>query len=292
MNYQRWFEKNTCSLNGKVIAITGATGGLGEPLCRHLAHLGADLILLARSQKKLDALTATLLAEYPDLSVRSILLDLEDIGVVRNAAEQLKTMRPDVLIHNAGAYSIPRHTTSLGVDNVFQINCLAPYYLTGEIMDALKDASGHVVIVGSIAHTYSVTDEMDVDFSTRRAASKVYGNAKRRFMLAEYERFEREKGISLSIVHPGITLTNITAHYPKLIFAVIKHPMKVIFMSPKKAALCIVKGLFESCEYGEWIGPRWFNIWGIPRKIKLKTFAKNEAITCYNKNQEMLAFIK
>ena len=34
----------------------------------------------------------------------------------------------------------------------------------------------------------------------------------------------------IAVTHPGITQTNITAHYPKLIFAVIKNPMKLIFM--------------------------------------------------------------
>ena len=59
-----------------------------------------------------------------------------------------------------------------------------------------------------------------------------------------FELFRSEKSVTLSVTHPGITFTNITAHYPKLIFAVIKHPMKVIFMKTDKASLSIVKGVF------------------------------------------------
>ena len=81
---------------------------------------------------------------------------------------------------------------------------------------------------------------------------------------------------TISIVHPGITLTNITAHYPKIIFAIIKHPMKLIFMSPQKASLCIVFGLFNECNQNEWIGPKFFNVWGLPNKKLLKTAHKNE----------------
>ena len=42
-----------------------------------------------------------------------------------------------------------------------------------------------------------------------------------------------------------LTFTNITAHCPKLIFAIIKYPMKIIFMKPRKAALSIVAKLFS-----------------------------------------------
>ena len=72
------------------------------------------------------------------------------------------------------------------------------------------------------------------------------------------------------MVHPGITFTNITAHYPKIIFAIIKHPMKLIFMKPKKAVLCIYEGVFTATEFGTWIGPRIFGVWGKPKKQKLK----------------------
>ena len=111
----------------------------------------------------------------------------------------------------------------------------------------------------------------DVDFASVKKASKVYGNAQRFLMFSLYELFAREEGVSLAVTHPGITFTNITSHYPKLIYAVIKHPMKVIFMSAEKAALSIVKGIFEPTEYHTWHGPRLFNVWGLPRKQRLTT---------------------
>ena len=121
------------------------------------------------------------------------------------------------------------------------------------------------------------SDPDDTDFSTRTASSKVYGNSKRYLMFSLYELFKGETDVTLSVVHPGITFTNITAHYPKLIFAVIKHPMKVIFMKPKKAALCILKGAFRSTAYHQWIGPRIFNVWGLPKLKRLKTCSRPES---------------
>ncbi|MBQ6706988.1 MAG: SDR family NAD(P)-dependent oxidoreductase [Clostridia bacterium] len=281
MNYERWLKKNAGTLSGKRVAITGATGGIGMELCRHVAHLDAELVLLNRSREKTEELIVRLKSEFPNLLVSFIPLDLTDMQSVDAAVECLKADCPDLLIHNAGAYSIPRYKTSLLVDNVFQINCLAPFYMTERLIEPLRQRQGRVVIVGSIAHTYSKTDAADFDFATRRAASRVYGNAKRTLMLAMYERFQTETAVSLSVVHPGITLTNITAHYPKFVFALIKHPMKVLFMSPKKAALCVVQGVFTPCRYGEWIGPRVAGIWGLPRKTVLHTFDREEAARAY-----------
>lgn len=269
MNYYKWIDKNTTSLKGKTVAISGATGGIGTVLCDYLAHLGANLICLDRNPDKSNRLINSLKAKYPDLSARHITLDLENFEQVTYVTEILKVLDIDYLILNAGAYKIPRHKCSTGYDNVFQINFVSPYYIAQELMPQIKTRGGRVVAVSSIAHNYSKIDERDIDFSTQNAASKVYGNAKRFLTFALYSLFDGDD--TLSVVHPGITLTNITAHYPKIVFALIKHPMKIIFMSPRKAALSVLYGIFCGCKKNEWIGPRWLNVWGLPKKKPLKT---------------------
>jgi hypothetical protein len=116
----------------------------------------------------------------------------------------------------------------------------------------------------------------DIDFSGVSAASKVYGNAKRYLMFALHELFKEEKGVSLAITHPGITFTNITAHYPKVIFALIKHPMRWIFMDTHWAALSLVRGMFEDTATMEWIGPRLLDVWGLPKKKRLRSIGTEE----------------
>lgn len=271
MRFNKWLNKNATSLSGKTVAISGSTGGLGKHICRYLASLGASLILLDRNHSRSEANKAALKSEFPNVEISLITLDLVDIFCVAEATERLKELSPDVFIHNAGAYSIPRCTSNSGYDNVFTINFTSPYYMIRELLPALNGRGGRVVVVGSIAHNYSVINDEDIDFSKVKRASKVYGNAKRFLMFSLYELFERQSGVTLAVTHPGITFTNITSHYPKLIFAIIKHPMKVIFMSAEKAALSIVKGLFEPTEYHTWHGPRIFNVWGLPSKKKLRT---------------------
>lgn len=270
-----WLSKNAVDLSGKRVAITGSTGGLGRALCRHLAALGASLVLLDRNASRSEAHAAALRKEFKS-AVQCITADMEDTASVRSAAAALTEAPLDVLILNAGAYAVPRHTCACGYDNVFTINFLSPYLLVRLLLPHLRACGGRVVAVSSIAHDYAKADANDVDFSTRKRASLVYGNAKRYLTYALAALFEGESAASLAITHPGITPTGITAHYPRVIYALIKYPMRVIFMRPRKAALSLLAGVLSPTAQGKWIGPRLFGIWGFPREQVLNTASAAE----------------
>lgn len=275
MKTDAWIQKNMPSMVGKTVAISGATGGIGQELCRHLAGLGAALLLLDRNSERSNAWIEKLKVEFPALNARHLRLDLADFETVRAVTEELRVTPPDYLIFNAGAYHVPRYTTSIGHDNVFQINFVSPYYMAHELLPVMRERGGRIVAVGSIAHNYSHIDLEDIEFLTRKQSSKVYGNAKRFLMFA---LFGLDKdGKTITVAHPGITLTNITAHYPKLIYAIIKHPMKVIFMSPRRASLSILAAMVQETQQNEWFGPSLFDVWGLPKKKLLKTCPADEA---------------
>ncbi len=282
MKHLKWLNKNCSSLKGKTVALTGSTGGIGVCLVEYLSFLGARLILIDRNREKASALRN----KFPETDITLITADMSDFSSVVSAAEKLKELNPDFLILNAGAYSIPRKICDTGFDNIFQINFISQYYLAKELLGTISNHSGAIVGVGSIAHDYSKIDKSNIDFKEVQAASKAYGNAKRWLQLCLYSLFENEQKAHLAVTHPGITFTGITNHYPKLIFALIKHPMKVIFMKPEKAALCVLKGLFCECKTGEWIGPRYFGIWGKPKKSRLSSFKLDEYEFCKQKAEK------
>ena len=122
MKYINWIKKNTQSLNGKTVAISGATGGIGREVCNYLAYLGANLICLDRNVEKSNKLIAELKTKYLNLTAKHITVDLENFDRVVEVTAQLKQMDIDYLILNAGAYKIPRQKCTTGYDNVFQIN--------------------------------------------------------------------------------------------------------------------------------------------------------------------------
>ena len=272
MNVKKWLMRHTNSLEGKKVAVSGATGGIGRELCAHLASLGASLVLIDRNQSRSESLEASLKDRFPALSVTRIRADMESLEDVKNAARELIAANIDHLVLNAGAYHIPRHVCDSGYNNVFQINYVSPYLLARTLLPHISARGGRIVAVGSIAHNYSKTDMADLDFSSRERSSLVYGNAKRHLMFSLLSL----NSDSIVITHPGITLTGITAHYPKLIFALIKHPMKVIFMRPKKASLCILAGIFENVPKNAWIGPSLFDVWGAPKSKLLRTCSEDE----------------
>ena len=289
MNYLKWISKNTSSLAGKRVVISGSTGGIGQELCHLLCGLSASLILLDRNSEKSLALKSRLKESYPDADITHLRADMSDMGSVKEAAKTLLTMEIDYLILNAGAYSIPRCICDSGYDNVFQINFVSPYYLARQLLPGIRKRGGRVIAVGSIAHNYSKIDERDIDFRGRRKASLVYGNAKR---FLTYSLLDLSLG-DVIVAHPGISFTGITNHYPPLVFALIKHPMKIIFMKPRTACLSILYGIFADCGSDCWIGPGLFDVWGMPRVKRLNTATKDErakicAITeeIYNKTNK------
>ncbi len=276
MTTKKWLAEHTGSLAGKTVALFGATGGLGHELSRYILHLGGRLLMIDRNGEKAAAAAAVLRAEFPSAEITRMRADLADFSSVRALCDALLSSPPDAIIHNAGAYAVPRYLTETGYENVFEINFAAPYYITRRLLPAMREKGGRTVIVSSIAHNYAKTDRTDPDFRTRQRSSLVYGNAKRRLTYALFALKEAEPDLRLAVTHPGISSTGITAHYPPLLYALIKHPMKWIFMKPRRAALSILWGLFEDTAPFEWIGPSLFSVWGTPKKKPLRTADADE----------------
>lgn len=292
MKQEKWLKTHTKSLIGKTVAITGATGGIGTQLCHIFAKLDANLILINRNLERSNKLKLELEMLYPNINIEIYKTDLEKIEDVKTTAEALRHKQIDILILNAGAYKIKRKTTSLGFDNLFQINFISQYFLVKKLIKNLKQSEiKKVVAVGSIAHEYSSINLSDIDFSGVKSDSKTYGNAKRFLMFSLFELLKKQN-IDFAVAHPGITPTNITQNYSKTINAIIKYPMKAIFMKPEKACISIIEGVFEAQDYGTWVGPKHFNIWGAPKVSKLKTFSEAESKQIYDIAEKIYTKIK
>lgn len=278
-NIKRWLEQNTASLQGQVVVITGATGGLGQAVVRYLVQSKAQVIMLGRNIQNMRDLSAQLREEFSEAKIETLVVDLNQIKSVNDVATQLVNRQIDYLILNAGIYHVPLVTGQLGYNNVFQVNFISQYYLMKQLLPALQRTKGKVVAVSSLVHSSVRLDENDIDYTKHAKAQPVYANSKRFLTLALSEFFKDRDDVRLAIVHPGVTLTPMTNYKNKKIVAA---GMKLVLPKSSVAALNLIKGVFTEIKCDEWIGPKFLKIWGAPTVSKLPKATAEERAKIFN----------
>ncbi len=277
MSIQRYLQKNCQNLNNKNVVVTGATGGLGKEICYGLARLNANITLACRKQELAEKLKQELLKINPNLNVNFVKLDLQDFACVNTCIQELKKLNGiDILINNAGIFNVPLKTLEFGYNNVFQVNFASTYYFTKKLLPELEIRPNSMCItMSSIAHNYCKLNQEDLDYTKCGKQSKIYGISKRMLMFSLFKLF-KETRVNLAIVHPGVTLTNITNHYPKAINWLVKIGIKLVFPSPANASRSALLATSKKVDYMHWLGPPIFNVWGRPKMLKLKTSTPDE----------------
>jgi len=93
--------------------VTGATDGLGKAYARQLAGRGLDVVLVSRTQEKLDATAEEIRAEHPGRSVRCVRADFADpdtAAVYGHLGRELGGLEVGVLVNNVGlSYPHPEY---------------------------------------------------------------------------------------------------------------------------------------------------------------------------------------
>ncbi|MFC4907390.1 SDR family NAD(P)-dependent oxidoreductase [Actinomadura gamaensis] len=115
-------------LTGKTALITGGSEGIGLAIATAFAREGANLVLLARDKRKLDALTLT--------NTRTVAVDLNDEDALVAAVESLDV---DVLVNNVGLSHMPplAELTKAQFDAMVHLNLRVPVLLTQLLCDRL-----------------------------------------------------------------------------------------------------------------------------------------------------------
>jgi 2-deoxy-D-gluconate 3-dehydrogenase len=97
-----WLESQF-SLNGKKALVTGSSKGIGASIAQALAHAGADIVLVGRTTESLEA-TKTAIVNI-GRKVETILCDVSSNEAIKEAFENVATLKVDILINNAGSIS-------------------------------------------------------------------------------------------------------------------------------------------------------------------------------------------
>lgn len=99
------WNKIQASLSGKCILITGGGGSIGSELCRQLARVAPEsLIVYDRSEFNLYQINSNLRRDFPDLKLIAILGDVVDKKALQ---EVVREQKPDVIFHAAAYKHVP-----------------------------------------------------------------------------------------------------------------------------------------------------------------------------------------
>ncbi|CAI0830419.1 Uncharacterized oxidoreductase SAV2478 [Serratia quinivorans] len=141
-------------ISGKVVVITGASSGLGEATARHLATLGATLVLAARRKERLDLLVDECIATGGKaLAVKVDVTEREDVKAMV-AAAVAQFGRIDVFINNAGLMAIaPITMTKVDEwERMIDINIKGVLYGIAAVLPVFEQQNdGHFVNISSVA---------------------------------------------------------------------------------------------------------------------------------------------
>ncbi|WP_290818582.1 SDR family oxidoreductase [Halovivax sp.] len=145
------------SLSDDVAVVTGASTGIGAATARELASRGADIVLAARSEQRLDALAEEIEREYGTtaLAVPTDVRERDQVETLIEAAvEELGGV--DTLVNNAGLArgSDVETMTDDEYRTMMETNVDGVFYATRAALSHLRAASGHLVFVGSFAGQY------------------------------------------------------------------------------------------------------------------------------------------
>ena len=197
----------------RVIAITGATDGIGRAMARAVAARGATTIVHGRSPERVQGTIAEIVAESPDAQVSGHVADFASLARVRDLGDALAAGFPriDVLINNAGIGSgvagSARELSADGHELRFAVNYLAPFLLTALVLPSLR-ASRAARIVNVASAGQAAVDFDDVMLEKHYDGRRAYGQSKLALIgfTVDLARKLRENGIAnvtANALHPA-----------------------------------------------------------------------------------------
>ncbi len=205
---------NSIDMQGKIVMVTGATGGIGKETAKALHKMGAHVVIVGRNPQKIAAVVEELKGQHPSgAEVDGMLADLSSLAEIRKLAEEFKQKynQLDVLVNNAGAYFTRRTESVDGFEMTFALNHLGYFYLTDLLLDLLKaSAPARIVNVSSGAHAMGKVNFDNLNSKGFFMGWSAYGNSKLMNILFTRELSRRLEGtrVTANALHPGFVATN------------------------------------------------------------------------------------
>lgn len=187
--------------SGKVVAVTGASSGIGEATARHLAAQGARVVLGARRMDRLEAIAREIEAGGGHAHVAALDVAERDQVDAFIASAQDAFGRVDALVSNAGIMPLSR-LDALQVeewDRMIDVNFRGILYGIAAALPAFQ-AQGH----GHFVHVSSVADRWIGPTSAVYSATKYAVRA-----VSEGLRQEVGDAARVTVIAPGAIETEL-----------------------------------------------------------------------------------
>ncbi len=160
------------NLKSKTVLVTGASSGIGKAFAFQFAAMGANLVIVARSENELNEVADTVRSQY-GVDCHTIVLDLSSENAAMNLFGKTRSLNlgVDVLVNNAGVgaigkfedYDLKRYNALLQL-NIYSLTELCWLYLP-----AMRAKN-----FGGIINVASTASFLPLPYVAVYAASKSY----------------------------------------------------------------------------------------------------------------------
>ncbi|WP_299347150.1 SDR family oxidoreductase [uncultured Pseudoxanthomonas sp.] len=137
-------------LAGRTVVVTGASGGIGVPLCAALLAAGAHVLAVGRDEARLRRLAQQLPAGRLSWAVGDVATEVGRARVLEAARAAVPTPSVLVLAHAQAAFGLFEDQSPEEMAHLMQTNLVAPMLLVHALLPVLRmhDAAS-VAVVGS-----------------------------------------------------------------------------------------------------------------------------------------------
>jgi retinol dehydrogenase 14 len=226
---------------GKVVLVTGGTGGIGKATAIGLAALGARVGITGRDLARTGQVAAEIRAASGNPAIDGFAYDMSSQAEVRRLAVAVLDAYPrlDVLVNNVGGFWAHRHPTADGLERTFALNHLASFLLTNLLLDRLKaSAPARVVTVSSHVQAEGRMDFDDLQGARAYSGQAAYSQSKLANVMFTNQLARQLEGtrVTATSLHPGVVRTDFGAEDQAWFFSVISHVVRPLLKSPAQGA--------------------------------------------------------